>query len=130
MPRNTPVWFTATTSFQDSNDVSTMRSHRRMPALLIRMSTRPWSSTTRETSDVPLRGVGHVVLHERAADLGRGLRALVGEHVGDEDRRTLVGEQPRLGRALPARAAGDDRHPPVELPHRRLPCSSAYVVTR
>ena len=56
MPRNTPVWFTATTSFQDSNDVSTMRSQRRIPALLIRMSRRPHSSTTRETSALHCAG--------------------------------------------------------------------------
>ena len=56
MPRKAPVWFTATTSFHDSNDVSTMRSHRRIPALLIRMSRRPHSSTTRVTSAVHCAG--------------------------------------------------------------------------
>ena len=52
---------------------------------------------------VPLRGIGDVVLDERAADLGRGLLALVDEHVGDEHRRAFVGEQ-RAPRPRPDRA--------------------------
>src|SRR6516165_7505659 len=56
MPRNTPVWFTASTSFHDLGDVSTMRSQRRMPALLTRMSSRPCASTTRVTSAVHWSG--------------------------------------------------------------------------
>ena len=66
----------------------------------------------------PLLGIGHVVLDERAPDLRRGLLALVGEHVGDEHRRTLLGEEAPFGRALTARTTRHDRHPAVELPHR------------
>ena len=88
-----------------------MRSHRRMPALLTRMSSAPVLVDHSRDQRGPLLGIGHVVLDERAPDLGRGLRALVGEHVGDEDRRTLLGEQPRLRPRPDPRATGDDRHP-------------------
>src|SRR3954465_282348 len=42
MPRNTPVWLTATIWFHCSIVSCTRRASRKMPALLTRMSRRPW----------------------------------------------------------------------------------------
>ena len=118
MPRNTPVWLTATTSF---HDVERRVDHALPPedAGVVDQDVEPPVRVdhSRHQSG-PLLGIGHVVLDERAPELGRGLLALVGEHVGDEHRRTLLGEEAPFGRALTARTARDDRHPAVELPHR------------
>ena len=126
IPRNTPVWFTATTSFQVSSDVSTIRCQRRIPALFTRMSSASVFGDDLIDECRPLVLSGDVVLDERAADLGRGLRALVGEHVGEVDDGALLREQPTLGGALPTRASGDHGHPSVELPHTEPPCSPRF----
>jgi hypothetical protein len=56
MPRNTPVWFTATTRSQTSSSVSVIVAQTRMPALFTSTSTRPRSSTTWSTTAVHCSG--------------------------------------------------------------------------
>ena len=121
MPRNTPVWLTATTSFHDSNDVSAIRCpaqdagvvHQDVEATVV--GDDPFDQR------VPLLRIGDVVVHEGAADPGGGLLALVDEDVGDEHRGPFFREQRGLGRTLPPCAAGDDRNPTVQLPHHVSP---------
>src|SRR5215207_8941364 len=79
---------------------------------------------------VPLRGIGDVLLDERATDLGRGLLTLVDEHVGDDNRRALFREPRRFRCALSARPTGDDRDPAVQLPHHVLPVLGGPVLDR
>ena len=51
MPRNTPVWLIATMRSHSSVVVLTRRADRKMPALFMRMSRRPWRSTVSATTD-------------------------------------------------------------------------------
>jgi hypothetical protein len=60
----------------------------------------------------------------RASDVGLDLLAVVVEHVAEDHGRALADEQPRLGGALSARAAADQRHLACESVHEASSCSS------
>ena len=127
IPRNTPVWFTATIRFHASSAVSVIVAQCRMPALFMSTSRCPWLVEHPRRPPLPL--VGSVTSCSRNVPpiVGRGLLALLDEHVGDVDGRALVGEQTALRRALSARPARDQCHSVLELSHRILPGSARSI---
>ena len=78
----------------------------------------------------PVRLAGDVVVEVGAADLGRRPLALVVEHVGEDDVGAFLGEQPRLGGALPARAAADQHRLALEPAHGGLPLARRRCAPR
>lgn len=69
----------------------------------------------------PVGLLAHVQVDVVRADLLGELLPLVVEHVGDDHARALRREEPRLLFALPARGAGDEDDPPVQLAHALTP---------
>ena len=104
----------------------------RMPALFTSTSRCPWSSRIRSTTARHWSGTVTSCSRKRAADRGRGLLALLDEHVGDVDGRALLGEQATFGRALSACPAGDQRYSMLQHAHDglRISGSSRIVGSR
>ena len=83
-----------------------------MPALLIRMSTRPSPATTAAAARLAVRLAGDVALDANVAgtDVGGGLFGRFSAQVEDGDPCTVLGEEPRGGLADAAcgGSPGDD----------------------
>ena len=95
---------------------SSISPSRRMPALLISTSSRPYARPGRVDRGLPLGRVGDVEVDVGGgvAEVGRHPLAEVVEHVPEHDPCTLGDEQLRLGLALTPGRAGDQRDLAVE----------------
>ena len=97
------VRLVAITSSQSARFIRSMSWSRVMPALLTRMSSRPWRATTSATADGRGLGVGHVEGRGFGAAAGGGdlvdHRLGVGAARAGDDRRAARRERRRDGAA-------------------------------
>ena len=116
IPRNTPTVLTSITRWKSSSEVSCSDAARKMPALLRRMSIRPWAS--RADAATACQSVSLVT---SCAHDARPVAQLVRERsraravgVAEEQSGTLRGEPSSGRRADAACRAGDDGDLPLQ----------------
>ena len=120
VPRNTPLALISMMLSQSSPVVSSMSLRSTMAALFTRTSTLPNRSSAVSTARCQSSGAGDVQaqvdgLSAQLAYLRLHLHPQLIPNVSDDHLRPLLGEHPRLGGALPPRAAGNDRTLPSNL---------------